>query len=1133
MIVSTFAFADLFISEYAEGSGTGNKWLEIYNPTENDVDLSGYLLGNTSNAPTAAGEPEYFTSLTGATLGSGEVYVICHGSYSDQGVCDQNHSQLSNGDDGYCLLSGSETDYEILDCVGDWNADPGTGWPVCDDSNGTKDHTLIRIASVATGNADWTVSSAASTCEWIVEDQNYNADLGDHTCDAPAVDPGDLCADITCPAASGDCYVSGTCDSSTGSCSDETVIDAGTSCDDGNADTVGDACDGAGACAGTALTTSSYDWSNNGTVLGTYGNVSLAENINGELFLTEGPTLSGTPYGVIATVTGLSGGEVVTACADFLAAEDSNDLTIYNKGKLGFHYYQPSLGLDDYQGSAQQSGDYADTPGAWVNLCHTKTMADFVDADGDCGGDTDGDGYDDYDCPDGENDKGGLVIEARLYTYGGSIALGVDNLTVSVTSGTVSFPSAVADVDCDGYWDVTPSAADCTDACGTLAANWVETVAQSGNGAACDNTSPPTHDCAPGEGACPAFDFCDGVTCPDASGDCYVSGTCDSSTGSCSDESAADAGTLCDDGNVDTVGDECDGAGTCAGTIPPSAANLFFSEAAEGTSNNKYLEIYNASNAEVSLSGYAYPAVSNAPTTPGEHEYWNTFSDGAVVAAGDVYVVCHGSADAFITAECDETYTYLSNGDDGLCLAFGSEANYQVLDCVGDFNGDPGSGWSVAGVADATKEHTIVRKGSVTTGNDGAWASSAGTDVDDSEWVVLDQNTWTFIGSHPHDFASTCAEADACNYGDTADCTYAQDGYNCDGNALIDVTFQVNMSEQTVDTEGYGIQLYMANPYGYHSMSDEDIDGVWSVTLTLVEGGTYEYNFKNGADWETVDNLDCAVQSGDYWRRSLTVGNADSALDVVCFGSCSDCVAECSAGDVNTDGILNVLDVVIVVGFILENATHDECADYNDDGTVNVLDVVAMVNIIVGNRISDATEAGLIKIGNSLSLNADGYIGGVQMTLSHGANFSIQLTDKAMVSDYRTNGDETTLIIIAPESDELFIANGEYDIVDMIVANSLGQMDVSVVPNSFILSQAFPNPFNPSTTINLHLENDGLVKVSVFNLAGKEVVQLTNQFVEAGVHSMTWDANDNPSGVYLIRAEMNGAASVQKVILLK
>ena len=56
------------------------------------------------------------------------------------------------------------------------------------------------------------------------------------------------------------------------------------------------------------------------------------------------------------------------------------------------------------------------------------------------------------------------------------------------------------------------------------------------------------------------------------------------------------------------------------------------------------------------------------------------------------------SADEFIAAECDETYTYLSNGDDGLCLVAGSDANFEILDCVGDWNGDPGSGWDVAGV---------------------------------------------------------------------------------------------------------------------------------------------------------------------------------------------------------------------------------------------------------------------------------------------------------------------------------------------------------------------------------------------------------------------------------------------------
>ena len=53
--------------------------------------------------------------------------------------------------------------------------------------------------------------------------------------------------------------------------------------------------------------------------------------------------------------------------------------------------------------------------------------------------------------------------------------------------------------------------------------------------------------------------------------------------------------------------------------------------------------------------------VTNAPTTAGQHEYWNGFDTGATVAAGDVYVICHPSADAAIQAECDETHTYLSN----------------------------------------------------------------------------------------------------------------------------------------------------------------------------------------------------------------------------------------------------------------------------------------------------------------------------------------------------------------------------------------------------------------------------------------------------------------------------------------
>ena len=179
-------------------------------------------------------------------------------------------------------------------------------------------------------------------------------------------------------------------------------------------------------------------------------------------------------------------------------------------------------------------------------------------------------------------------------------------------------------------------------------------------------------------------------------------------------------------------------------------SGIFFSEYCEGSSYNKYLEIYNGTESDLDLSGFAFPNVSNDPSTVGEHEYWNTFPDGATVAAGDVYVIAHGSSDEYILGFADHTFSYLSNGDDGFCLVEGTEDSYTLVDCIGDFNGDPGDGWDVAGVTEGTKDHTLVRKLSVNEGNAGDWTSSAGTNAQDSEWVVLGEDTWDYLGSHIH-----------------------------------------------------------------------------------------------------------------------------------------------------------------------------------------------------------------------------------------------------------------------------------------------------------------------------------------------------------------------------------------------
>ena len=56
----------------------------------------------------------------------------------------------------------------------------------------------------------------------------------------------------------------------------------------------------------------------------------------------------------------------------------------------------------------------------------------------------------------------------------------------------------------------------------------------------------------------------------------------------------------------------------------------------------------------------------------------------------------------------------------------------------------------VAGTNNATKDHTLVRKPSISKGNSN-WDNSRGTDATNSEWIVYDNNTWTYLGTHTID----------------------------------------------------------------------------------------------------------------------------------------------------------------------------------------------------------------------------------------------------------------------------------------------------------------------------------------------------------------------------------------------
>ena len=88
-------------------------------------------------------------------------------------------------------------------------------------------------------------------------------------------------------------------------------------------------------------------------------------------------------------------------------------------------------------------------------------------------------------------------------------------------------------------------------------------------------------------------------------------------------------------------------------------------------------------------------------------------------------------------------------------------------------------------------------------------------------------------------------------------------------------------------------------------------------------------------------------------------------------------------------------------------------------------------------------------------------------------------------------------------------------------------------PTEFALADAYPNPFNPVTSMQLSLNADGYTSVKVYNLMGQVVDVIHDGMLNAGFHKVTWNAEVIPSGVYLVKVEQGDKIATQKVMLMK
>ncbi len=300
-------------------------------------------------------------------------------------------------------------------------------------------------------------------------------------------------------------------------------------------------------------------------------------------------------------------------------------------------------------------------------------------------------------------------------------------------------------------------------------------------------------------------------------------------------------------------------------TASAVSAELFFSEYIEGSSNNKALEIYNATGAPVNLgtNGYNVQMFFNGSATAGL-----TINLTGTVANGDVFVLAQSAANAAILAQADQTNgSGWFNGDDAVVLRKGTT----IIDSIGVVGNDPGTEWG-AGLT-STADNTIRRKPTICGGD------IVTTDSFDpaTQWDGFATDNSTDLGTH---ISNCLTEAEpAVNSTSPANGeTEVAKGANITVNFSEPVNVSGSWFTISCTSSGLHTAVTSGGPVSYTLNPDSDFDFSETCTVTInasqvsdqdsndppdFMAANYQWSFTTGADPCTSPFTTIPVIQGD------------------------------------------------------------------------------------------------------------------------------------------------------------------------------------------------------------------------------------------------------------------------------
>jgi hypothetical protein len=289
--------------------------------------------------------------------------------------------------------------------------------------------------------------------------------------------------------------------------------------------------------------------------------------------------------------------------------------------------------------------------------------------------------------------------------------------------------------------------------------------------------------------------------------------------------------------------------------------------------------------------------------------------------------------------------------------------------------------------------------------------------------------------------------------------------------------------------------------YFMHVSGEGDTVGVCRVAVPFAD------------TWASPD-LDAATDSG--WIAAIHV---NGGIRVVRFGDCGDTLwtrlidSESSSQFVRVRRHLNG-------GYLL--ASHMQVFGHDYDAVLIRLTEsgdTLWTRVFGGVQLDYISELTVLRSGQLLASG-----------LMYDRNLVLMQSDGDTI--WTGNGPCTVQQFLLANANQVLIAGNDYGACLALMTVSLTTQELPDFPEQFALS-AYPNPFNPTTTIELTIAQTARTTVMVYDLLGRQVKTLQDGVLERGEHQFVFDASAQPSGLYFARVNSGGFVATRKLLLLK